>query len=90
MISKIFNIGHLPVTYIFKATFKSSRDSQVIDLVSVSTRRMLPGHFITRTVLECCSANNQMMGAAEIHKTAAQRLCGQRQVANLVVLQMFA
>ena len=69
MIPKIANIG--PVTYIFKATSKSSRDSQVIDLISVSTRRVLPGHFITRTVLEYYSANTQLMGAAEIHKTAA-------------------
>ena len=68
MIPKITNIGHLPVTYIFKATSKSPRDSHVIDLVSLSARRVLPGHFIMRTVLECCSANNQMMGAAEIHK----------------------
>ena len=71
MIPKITNIAHLPVTYIFKATSNSPRVSQVIDLVSESARRVLPGHFITRTVLECCSANNQIMGAAEIHKTAA-------------------
>ena len=60
---------------IFKATSKSPRDSQVIDLVSVSTRRVLSGQFFTRTVLECCSANNKMMGAAEIHKTAAVIIC---------------
>ena len=71
MMPKIINIGHLPVMYIFKATSKSPQDSQVIDLVSESARRVLPGHFIKRTVLACCSANNQMMGAAEIHKTAA-------------------
>ena len=68
MIPKITNIGRLPVTYVFKATSKSPRDSQVVDLIRVSIRRVLPGHL---TVLECCSANKQMVGAAEIHKTTA-------------------
>ena len=42
---------------------------QVFDMISMSTRRVLPGR--TRTVLECCFANYQMLGAAEIHKTTA-------------------
>ena len=43
----------------------------MIDLISMSIRRLLPEHSITRTVLKCCSAKNQIVVAAEIHKTTA-------------------
>ena len=53
IIPKITNIGLLPFTYVFKATSKLLRDSQVVHLISMSTRRVLPAQFIKRTLLEC-------------------------------------